>query len=168
MNPQTGELGAWGQSVASILREPKYFAAFTGDGSLGRFCPRFAELSQAQRIRAWVWFWTVLANEESSCDRDLYHPTHYPDGRILNPNEAHGLWAVELRASVRRSNGRGPACNEISSVEGQARCAIDMAYALQLRRGRPISTKYTRQYWGPINRQERQILPNMQRYTPCF
>lgn len=164
-----GELGPHGQSVMSIMASPKYVQHFTADNSLGGFCPKFNTLSDSQRLMAWTWFWTALAMEEASCDPTQIHGTTYKDRqgqiKILNPREGYGLWALERDRNVRA--WRGEACKNISTVEGQARCTIDIMVDRQLARGRTAKMS-SGSYWGPIHRGDTQLLPHMRRMSQCF
>jgi hypothetical protein len=168
-----GSYGQWGRQLAAIVSEPRYREAYLRHNSLGAFCPRFAQLSESKRIQAWVWFWAALGHEESGCDLNKFHGTHYRNrqGQVvrLNPREGHGLWALERSATVRR--GRGAACSDISSFDGQARCSVDIMARNQLFSGASASgAADSRKYWGPTrnSRQGRQIIPHMRRFTECF
>lgn len=164
-----GELGPDGQSVMSIMASPKYAQYFTADNSLGGFCPRFNTLSDSQKLMAWTWFWTALAMEEASCNPTLPHATTYKNKqgqtKILNPREGYGLWALERDRNVRA--WRGEACNNISTVEGQARCTIDIMVDRQLSKGRTAKMS-SGSYWGPIHRGDTQLMPHMRRMSQCF
>lgn len=169
---QDGQYGNWGSELSSIMREDRYQPTFTRDGALGKFCPKFNSLSREQRIKAWTWFWQSLAQEESSCQRDIPHRTTYVNPQtgaveVLNPREGHGLWALEKDRNVRAD--RGAACNNIASVAGQSRCAIDIMFQTQLRRGATASESSLK-YWGPTynHRNDRQLMPHMRRFTACF
>jgi hypothetical protein len=164
-----GELGSTGHSIFSIMSERKYSRYYTEDNSLGHFCPKFNRLTDSQRLQAWTWFWSALAQEESSCIEKKKHATVYQgrDGRthVLNPREGYGLWALEKDRNIRRS--RGSACMNISTAAGQARCAIDIMTKRQLSRGRTAGNdKFS--YWGPVRRGYNQIIPHMRRLKLCF
>lgn len=165
----TGHLGASGRSIFSIMAEAKYSRYFTANNSLGSFCPNFNNLSDSQKLQAWTWFWTALANEESSCIVNRKHATTYRgrDGRVhvLNPREGYGLWALERDRNIRRH--RGAACRNIGTTEGQARCAIDIMVKRQLSHGRTAGVT-PKSYWGPIRRGKSQLMPHMRRMKLCF
>lgn len=167
MIQQNGKYGEWGQQLASILREDRYAQQYTKAGALGKFCPRFDSLSKEDKIKAWVWFWQSLAKEESSCRLTVPHATTTPSGQILNPTEGYGLWALEKDRNLRAA--RGAACDNIRTFSGQARCAIDIMFKTQLRRGGSASNSRLK-YWGPTynHRNDRQIMPHMRRFTACF
>jgi hypothetical protein len=168
MNAQ-GKMGPAGRAVYSIMSEPSYRSFYLRGDSLGGFCPKFKNLTSAQKLEAWTWFWTALGQEESSCNPKLRHPTTYRDSRgrmsILNPREGYGMWAMEKDANVRAS--RGTACSNIGSVEGQARCSIDIMTRTQLARGREADVRVG-SYWGPVMRGNSQIMPHMRRLNLCF
>jgi hypothetical protein len=168
-----GTYGDWGRQMASILAEPRYRNVYLRNDSLGVFCPKFAQLSESKKIQAWVWFWMALGQEESNCNLNQFHGTHYRNrsGQVvrLNPREGHGIWALEKSATVRRS--RGSACSNISSFAGQARCSVDIMARNQLDRGYSAShAPESRKYWGPTRngRLGRHITPHMRRFTECF
>lgn len=164
-----GEVGPIGQSLESIMAEPKYKAAFTRNNALGQFCPKFNQLTPEQKIEAWTWFWTGLAQEESSCNPTKEHATTYvgSDGKYhtLNPREGYGLWALERDRNVRR--WRGAACSNIGTPAGQARCAIDIMLDTQLKRGLTAGVNQS-SYWGPVRRGTTQIVPHMRRLKLCY
>ena len=164
-----GQLGPYGQSVFSIMAEPRYAAYFTASNALGQFCPKFNQLTASQKLTAWTWFWTALAKEESSCNLTQRHGTTYRDRngnlRVLNPREGYGLWALERDRNVRR--WRGAACNDISTAAGQARCSIDIMKSTQLAKGRTAGIN-SMSYWGPVRRGQSQLMPHMRRLTLCF
>lgn len=168
-----GTYGSWGKKLSAIMREPKYMSAYTKANALGDFCPAFNQLQEEEKIKAWVWFWQSLAQVESSCNVNLYHGTTYTDRsgqeRVLNPVEDWGLWAMELNAEDR--SGRGSACREIKSFEGQSRCAVDIMFKAQLSQGSTASSApESKKYWGPTRgeRAERQVMPHMRRFRACF
>lgn len=162
MNSQ-GQIGRGGQIIYDILNSPSNRSAYTKRNALGNFCPNFNELSDSDKLIAWTWFWTALAREESACDPDIVHATH-SGGRIINPRVGYGLWAMEQSSSIRRS--RGPECSDISSIKGQARCAIEIMKDTQLDDGETAHDNSS--YWGPVRRAHRQIIPHMKRLTLCF
>lgn len=167
MVQSNGRYGEWGTQMSAILKEDRYRAQFTKAGALGKFCPKFDSLSADEKIKAWVWFWQSLAKEESSCRLHVPHGTTTASGQILNPREGYGLWALEKDRIVRED--RGPACSNIRTFAGQARCAIDIMYKTQLRRGGTASNSSLK-YWGPTynHRNDRQIMPHMRRFKACF
>jgi hypothetical protein len=163
-----GRLGGWGKILYTRMLQPNYLHTFTNPRALTKACPRFAQLTDRQKLKAWVWFYAALAHEESSCDPDKFHPTHIEVGqddfRRLNPTAGHGLWALEKMFAYRES--RGPACADISTVEGQAACAIDIMHKRHLKKsGRAIVSG---SYWGPVRRYTRQMSHHMRRFENCF
>lgn len=166
---QSGQTGSTGRALMSIMSQPEYKSYFMRNDSMGRFCPKFRYLTPSQKLQAWTWFWTSLAQEESSCNPQLRHPTHIRDrsGRwtVLNPREGYGLWAMEKDANVRR--GRGAPCSNISTAEGQARCSVEIMVNTQLAKGRSVDVR-SGSYWGPVMRGDAQILPHMRRLSSCF
>ncbi|MCM2281636.1 MAG: hypothetical protein NDI61_07295 [Bdellovibrionaceae bacterium] len=167
---EEGRIGTWGQDIAHIMFEPRYIGGFFKSNALGKFCPKFNQLSTEMKTRAWLWFWATLAEKESSCDPKKPHSTHYYNRATrrterLNPTPGWGLWAMEKDVNLRRA--RGPACYNIRTVEGQARCSIDIMNRRQLRRNHTASSD-AESYWGPVRRGDQQIMPNMRRFQPCF
>lgn len=163
-----GDLGPIGQDIFSIMSEDKYRRHFTARNSMGSFCPKFNRLTDEEKLLAYTWFWTGLAQIESSCTVNKKHPTTYKDrhGRVhvLNKRPGYGLWAMEKDPNIRRH--RGKACRKISTAAGQARCSIDIMTKVQLKRGR--TAVYGRSYWGDIRRDGEKILPHMRRLKLCF
>ncbi|MFM6929135.1 MAG: hypothetical protein ACKOX6_11765 [Bdellovibrio sp.] len=162
MNSQ-GQIGPSGQIVYDVLNSPNNRSAYTKRNALGSFCPNFNQLSDSDKLIAWTWFWTALAREESACDPYIVHATR-SGGRIINPRVGYGLWAMEQSSNIRR--GRGPECSDISTIKGQARCAIEIMKDTQLDNGETAHDGGS--YWGPIRRAHRQIIPHMKRLTLCF
>lgn len=164
-----GELGENGQVLMSVMSEPQYSIHLLKSNALGSFCPNFNSLSDSQKLKAWAWFWTSLAMEESSCQANKEHPTTYVDRqgntRILNPREGFGYWALERDRNVRR--WRGEACSNIGTPSNQARCSIDIMINTQLARGLSAGINSV-SYWGPVRRGQSQILPHMRRFSLCF
>jgi hypothetical protein len=160
-----GSFGPVGRQIENLIRSEPYRRYFFNNNSLRAICPRYPSLSVEEKTQAWVWFWMVLANEESSCNASLPHATHYPDGRRLNPRPGYGLFAAELYPQHR--NWRGPMCQgNIRYSSTQVNCAVHTMAATQLARGRGIL--WSESYWGPVRRVGRQIMPNMRGYHPCF
>lgn len=158
-----GQVGPNGQIIYNILKSPSNRAAFTKRNAMGEFCPKFNQLPDGDKLLAWTWFWTALAREESACNSKVIHATR-SGGRVINPRVGYGLWALEKSSSVRR--WRGSACNSISDVSGQARCAIEIMKDTQLDDG--DSAYDSESYWGPIRRAQKQIFPHMKRLKLCF
>lgn len=165
----TGTLGPQGQTLYETMAAPQYAPYYTARNALGDFCPKFNKLTTSEKLYAWTWFWTALAHEESSCDMTKEHKTTFRDRRgrlrVLNPHEGYGLWALERDRNIRR--WRGAACSNISSVSGQAHCAIDIMVNTQLKRGRTAAVRGGG-YWGPIHRGKTQLMPHMRRLAICF
>ncbi|MGE5087224.1 MAG: hypothetical protein ACM3MG_13040 [Bacillota bacterium] len=162
MNSQ-GQIGPDGQIIYEILNSPSNRSAYTKSNALGNFCPNFNQLSDSDKLIAWTWFWTALAREESGCNPYIIHPTSIR-GRIINPRLGYGLWAMEKSKNIRR--GRGPECRDISSIEGQAHCAIEIMKDTQLDQGETAQDGSS--YWGPVRRAHKQIIPHMKRLKLCF
>ena len=162
MNSQ-GQIGSGGQIIYNILNSPSNRSSYTKNNALGNFCPNFNQLSDSDKLIAWTWFWTALAQEESGCNPYIVHATR-SGGRIINPRVGYGLWAMEQSSSIRR--GRGPECSDISNISGQARCAIEIMKDTQLDDGETAHDGGS--YWGPVRRAHRQIIPHMKRLTLCF
>lgn len=165
-----GRLGSTGQAIVGIMSEPRYRQSFTAPNALGALCPRFNHLSEAQRLQAFTWMWTSLAQEESGCRSDVEHPTHVTNRRgqrrQINHFVGYGMYAAEKDRNVRLVlQRRGQACADISTPAGQARCAIDTIYSRQLRNG---GTATSRSYFGPINRRDAEMMPHMRRFSLCF
>lgn len=167
-----GAYGEWGLKMAHIMNEPQYRDHYLNGNALGEFCPKFASMSREMKLKAWTWFWTVLAMRESSCELTKEHPTHVWSRRqqrmiYINPNLGYGLWAAEKDRNLRAD--RGPGCSNIASFEGQARCAVDTMFKTQLRRGQTASNSDLK-YWGPTYNARRatEIAPRMRRFTACF
>lgn len=162
------QLGMTGKIILDILSRPEYKNYYTKNDSLKAYCPKFNSLEESEKLLAWTWFWSVLAKEEATCNEKINHPTHYRDKkgrkRVLNPTVGYGLWALEKDRNKRR--WRGAACENIGSVEGQARCAIDIMVKTQFMRGRNVS--YSGSYWGPVRRAEKQIIPGMKGLESCY
>ncbi len=160
-----GEFGAIGRKIATLIKSPAYKDKFFSGRSLRAFCPRFSKLSEGQQTQAWVWFWMVLANEESTCNVHLPHKTHLPNGKRLNPKPGYGLYAAELYPQHR--NWRGKMCQgNIKTADVQVNCAVHTMASTQLSRKRGV--RWTGSYWGPIRRAGRQIMPNMEGFKSCF
>ena len=117
------------------------------------------------KIKAWTWFWMVLANEESDCNVNKYHPTHLPNGRRLNPTEGWGMFAAELSSYKRATR---PMCSgDIKTAKIQMSCAVGTMADTQLSKGRGVL--FTNgSYWGPIRRYTSQIAPNMRGFKACY
>lgn len=149
------------------MKMSPYRDAYLDNESLAAYCPNFKNLNRAEKLRAWTWFWMVLANEESTCSSEALHPTHAKvNGRWvrLNPRVGYGLFAAEFYGGDRR--WRGPACEgNIKDRSLQVRCAVDTMYSRHLEKG---SLSDESSYWGPIRRDTRQIKPNMKLFEPCF
>lgn len=166
-----GSYGDWGQTMAAIMKESKFKQFYTKPSALGAFCPKFNSLSEDQKIQAWTWFWGSLGSEESGCGLKKEHRTMVQGlngvWKVNNPVPGYGIWALEKSPLLRE--GRGPECQNINTLAGQARCAIHIMVKNQLSKGNTASAASLK-YWGPTlnNRKARQIMPLMERFTPCF
>lgn len=166
-----GELGEYGQEMADLMTSRRYSSQYLRDGALSDICPKFNKFDDDTRIKAWVWFWMVLANEESTCNVDKYHATHARtrSGRVfrLNPREGWGMFAADLHPGDR--NWRGAACQgNIRRFEVQASCAVHTMSVMQLELGTGVLGRGDKRYWGPVRRYGRQIMPNMRGFKACF
>lgn len=160
-----GVLGPIGKNLVEVMTSPSNKAYYTANNSLGALCPRFNSLTEAQRIQAWTWFWTSLAQEESGCQTNKPHPTHDKRGRRINPNEGYGLWAFEKDRNLRRA--RGSECSDIGTAAGQAKCAVSIMTKTQLSKRRSAGP-FAGSYWGPVRRSQGQLIPHMERFGLCF
>lgn len=162
--------GSTGELLLNYMRQQPYASTFFNSSSgLREFCPKFGNLSRVNQERAWLWFWAVLANEESGCNPNKYHPTHVKkrNGKLIriNNKEGWGLFAAELHPGDR--NWRGRMCRgNIKTVSLQVSCAVHTMHDMQLTRGR--GAQYSSSYWGPVRRSSKQIGPNMKGFSPCF
>ncbi len=160
-----GNYGSVGRQIATLINSEPYRGRFMNNSSLRAICPRYSSLSAEQKTQAWVWFWMVLANEESTCNASLFHATHLPNGRRLNPKPGYGLFAAELYPQHRQWRGRMCQGN-IRQSSTQVNCAVHTMAATQLARGRGVL--WSGSYWGPVRRVNRQIMPNMRGFKSCF
>jgi hypothetical protein len=158
-----GNRGEWGDALHGIMSSPPYVSAFTNPTPIQSLCPQASKMNQEEILNFWVWLWTALAQEESSCRLNQHHATH-ASGRRINHREGHGLWTMEKSKIIRRS--RGPACAKIEDFEGQALCSVDIMFKTQLDRARPIT--WSGSYWGPLRRYKKQMKPHMARFKRCF
>lgn len=191
-----GTFGDWGQKMAGIiLDDPRYRNAYLRNNSLGDLCPNFNRFSKYQRLQAWIWFFTSLGQIESgatarnpkACDPRTVHATRAWSRRskrwiVLNHEVGYGIWAAEYSPTVRRNNGRGRECNDVTTVTGQARCAIDTMYDTQLEEGdsafswavansnRRRRGYYQDTYFGSIRRPDLRprLMMRMKRFQACF
>lgn len=175
-----GEFGRLGKKAMSIMSQPKYIDLFTKNNALGDYCPRFNQLADSEKLQAWTWYWGSLANEETQCLIDIVHQTHTKTGARLNPTVGYGLFAAEKDDYYRVvTQGRGRACKDIKTGEGQLLCAIDTMAMRTLDRGRNARNDGSI-YWGPSrpykcdkkgrckDRGLKQMMPHMKRFKACF
>lgn len=158
-----GNYGKYGHTIASLMSGSlKRF--YTRSNALSEICPNFNRFDDDLKIKAWTWFWMVLANEESDCNVNKYHPTHLSNGQRLNPTKGWGMWAAELSSYMR---GTRPMCSgDIKTSRVQMTCAVATMANTQLSRGRGVL--YRGSYWGPVRRYASQIAPNMKGFKACF
>ena len=176
IDDETGNVGSWGEVLGRLLLSPEHKSTYFDRNTLGAFCPKFNQLSEQRKLQAWVWFWTALGAEESQCTLSQHHSTHSGRTRI-NPRAGYGLWTAEKSSTVRRgryNSGNGD-CRDISTIEGQALCAVTTMQETQLEYGKS-AYGYSSSYWGPTrpysgkygNRAEKQMMPHMRRFAECF
>lgn len=169
-----GRFGSHGERIAEEISKSPYKESFLNLNSstnpLGRLCPKFANLDQQNKTRAWVLFFAALAQEEAGCRLNQIHGTHLPSGKVLNPTFGYGYWALE-HYEYKRS-WRGKACQgNITSIDKQVACTVSIMHNMQLSRGLPLDARSNKfKYWGPTfsHRIDRQILPHMRRMSSCF
>lgn len=166
---QNGDLGNSGKILFQTMNKPENKRHFTHDNSLGKLCPRFSHLSDEDKLQAWTWLWTALAQEESSCNATVIHPTVIKNKktgqkRILNPYAGYGLWALEKDKNIRA--WRGSECSNIGTIEGQIKCSVSIMRKQIASRG--TADIRSGSYWGPLHRAESQMLPHMRRLSLCF
>jgi hypothetical protein len=179
---RNGKFGRLGNKAMDMMAEQKYIQLFTNSNALGDYCPKFNSLSNAEKLQAWTWYWTSLANEETQCVVDIEHPEFDKKGNRINNRPGWGLFAAEKRDKDRAF--RGAPCRDIKTDVGQLRCAIDTMATYTLGEGQNAhNDKGT--YWGPTqpymcvknkktgkvkcgDRGARQIMPHMKRFQACF
>jgi hypothetical protein len=163
-----GHYGKIGQELVRNMKKTPYKDQYLRSKSLSQVCPNYKNLKAQQKLQAWVWFWMVLSNEESSCQVETPHGTHAKvAGRWIriNPKEGYGLFAAELYGGDRQ--WRGDMCRgNMKTMKVQVSCAIHTMYDRHLAEGEGAYTKSS--YWGPVRRLDKQIVPNMGLYKPCF
>lgn len=174
-----GNYGEFGQQISKLMANNFGHKHFTHPKSLKAFCPNFDKFENDEiKLKAWTWFWMVLANEESDCTVKYLHTTHTKSGRRINPVQGYGLFAAELSPSMRAAR---PMCSgDITTAKVQIMCAVGTMVDTALGKGfgvfRPDG------YWGPtkasvrwserhqknMKRHDFQIKPNMRGFKPCF
>lgn len=163
-----GQLGPVGKQLKNYMLRKPYKEAFLDRQSLVEFCPGYSGLSKRDKVQAWVWFWMVLSNEESSCNPNAVHPTHAKingEWIRINPKDGYGLFAAELYGGDRK--WRGPECQgDMKSLKVQLKCAVQTMYQTQLQDKKGVHHPYS--YWGPVRRSVAQIVPNMNQFAPCY
>lgn len=171
---QSGRMGAHGELLAEEISKSPFRDSFlqlnSSHNPLGSLCPKFASLDQQNKTRAWVLFFAALAQEEAGCQSNIIHRTRTKSGKILNPTQGYGYWALEYFQSKRQ--WRGQACRgDIKSINNQVACTVSIMHDMQLSRGLTLDAHSNhRKYWGPTHshRIQRQITPHMRRMTSCF
>lgn len=180
----TGALGEQGRDFATVIQQSPQREAFLKANSLGTLCPKYATLSEAQKLQASVWAFAVLAYEESTCNLNADHPkkvclSRHRNGRCLkwqtiNPLDGYGYVAfveddnnrmsrlVTCETPFRKLN-----CVEIRTYQEQIRCFADMVYKDTNCGKRPF-TPNANSYWGPNRRAKTQLIPHMKRFKGCF
>ncbi len=162
---ENGNYGDYGRAISALMNTSLYNRYYTSRNSLSQICPKFATLNDAQKTKAWTWFWMVLANEESDCNVNKSHGTHFPNGRRMNPTLGWGMFAGELFDAKRAWRGR--MCQgSMKASAVQIRCAVATMSDTQLSEGRGVLSSES--YWGPVRRYPRQIVPNMRGFKSCF
>ena len=156
---QSGRVGPIGKILQNeILAE--YPAEFLDGQSLRPVCPNFSKMNREQQLQAWTWLWMVLANEESNCEPDTFHPY-----QGWGTTEGWGLYAAEYNPLRRLF--RGFKCiGDIRQVDLQVKCAVSTMAKMQFGRGQKVLDDDS--YWGPIRRYKKQIQPNMSLHKACF
>jgi hypothetical protein len=151
-----GNVGDLGRELAGTMLD--YYPQYYLDGnSLAEVCPRFGRLSNDDKVKAWLWFWMVLANDESSCEPNTYHRNSLVPG--------WGLFAAELSPAYRRQ--RGMMCRgNIKASSTQIHCAVSTMVNIQLSRGLGVLDRGS--YWEGSRRPGRSISPNMHLFGKCF
>jgi hypothetical protein len=164
-----GSLGEIGTELYSKMSDPKYSDRYLKSDAMGQLCPNFNSLSSGQKLKAWTWFWTVLAHEESRCRPEVIHPIYATikgKSKKINRVEGIGLWAMERYQADR--SGRGEACRgDMTEPSLQVQCSIDIMAKMTLRGG-SLTHKKNGNYWGPVNRYKSQLLKKMKRFKLCF
>lgn len=160
-----GNYGEHGRMISSLMANNFGHKYYTNKRSLKAFCPKFDTFqSDELKLKAWTWFWMVLANEESDCTVQYLHKTHDKKGRRINPRPGYGMFAAELSDSLRDAR---PMCSgNIKSAKVQIMCAVGTMVDTQLSKG--LGVYRSDGYWGPARRYDRQIMPNMKGFKACF
>lgn len=160
-----GNYGEHGRMISSLMTNNFANKYYTNKNSLKAFCPNFDKFeSNELKIKAWTWFWMVLANEESDCTVKYAHATHTRSGVRINPRPGYGMFAAELSSSLRDAR---PMCSgDIKTAKVQIMCAVGTMVDTQLSKGLGVYREDG--YWGPARRYKKQILPNMRGFKPCF
>lgn len=115
---------------------------FVPRGGLAALCetirPTVAQALGQRSNSARVNCYLLLFHKETSCRYNI----NQAQGNAGNPHAAYGLCSLERSPVVRRNNGRGPNCVDISTVANQTKCCHDI---MRTTRGR---------YFGPVKRGE--------------
>ncbi len=189
----SGRIGDWGRVLLTTMNSPPYEDDFHGPNALGKdFCPNFSRMTRHEQSHAWLWFWTVLGDRESSCVLNRHHSTHDKKGRNINPTYGTGIWTFEKNETTRawrwqsaQKVGRKPACKYVNTIAEQSLCAVDTMFR-QLSDGHAADAHTgngdPEVYWGPIQNRyflgkgkdrrefgrQKQMIPQMRRFPGCF
>ncbi|PIP90443.1 MAG: hypothetical protein COW01_10080 [Bdellovibrionales bacterium CG12_big_fil_rev_8_21_14_0_65_38_15] len=177
-----GSYGEWGKYITDYIsgnekRKNDFFSnAILGMESAPKTCPNWGTLSEAAKMKFWVWMMSSIAQVESSCDpRQINLDRNVPD--IYN--RPVGLFQLnEKNSRTKPRRWRGDNCNFPDGTEAtmdprnNTLCAIGIMYHyVKSPRGQYSSQRKifpTNSYWeklrsgtgGPIGQLIRQ-------YPPC-
>lgn len=139
-----GSLGPLGQTIADsiVARGPN--SPLLADNRPGmsdgiRACPKWRQLSQQDRIHFWVWTFTAIAWDESTC---------MPNARNANATNGVAVGLMQLDEQLSARSWRGPNCRS-RSVAGATQnvlCSLDIME--ELMKGRQGVYKTNGHLWG--------------------
>ena len=141
--------------IALVDAMKKYSEKFTENKSLAKICRGFPGMDSDQKLKAWVWFFTVMANKEHGCAHNL------PD------KGGFGYWNANYPESIRRA--KGPDCiGRIEDVHVQVTCVVKTV-EIMLRANRGLLVPDGDQYFGSLYSSlvQSQIVPKMKMYPGC-
>jgi len=120
-----GDIGPWGNTVISAITkipaaelEDSFFSNDIPD--MDFICPKFKEFSSQLKLKFWVWTFSAISWQESSCNPNI--------SAIGTNARAVGLLQLEDTRNLRKSRGDNCDVPSVKDPKNNLACGVDILH----------------------------------------